>query len=122
MWERGDRGIEEVSTEIRDQGARNDALEQARLCSRSAARSTGRGGRSTARSTGVHDVHKVSPVDRPVDRERERSTDAVDRGMGRSTGRSRFDIPFGIQIPFLNGIEFNLGFLKSRDSVAINKG
>ena len=26
LWERGDTGIEEVSTEIRNQGARNDAL------------------------------------------------------------------------------------------------
>jgi len=26
LWERGDKGVEEVSTEIRNQGARNGAL------------------------------------------------------------------------------------------------
>jgi len=31
FWERGDRGVEEVSTEIENQGARNDALEKARF-------------------------------------------------------------------------------------------
>ena len=41
LWERGDREVEEVSTEIRNQGARNSALEGARF---------------------------VLPVDRPVDR------------------------------------------------------
>ena len=41
LWERGDRGVEKVSTEIENQGARNDALEQARF---------------------------VLPVSRPVDR------------------------------------------------------
>ena len=82
-------------------------------------------------------------VDRPIDRGRERSTGPVDRLRGLSSrlgpvdrrGRqwhgsvdrpvdrqTRFLLPFGIQIPFLDGIEFNLGFLKSRDSVAINKG
>ena len=50
-------------------------------------------------------------------------------GMGRLTGRStpvdrqtRFLLSFGIRILFLDGIESNLGFLKFRDSVAINKG
>ena len=101
LWERGDKGIEKVSTEIENQRSEKRRIEQARLCSRSVARSTGGGGRSTAWSTSVHDVHKVSPVDRPIDRGRERSTGpvdqlkagcsrfgAVDRGMGRSTGRS----------------------------------
>ena len=55
LWERGDRGVEEVSTEIENQGARKRRIEQVRVCSRSTARSTGEGGRSTARSTGVHE-------------------------------------------------------------------
>ena len=66
--ERGDRGAEEVSTEIGNQSSEKRSIEQASLCSRPA-----------ARSTGVHDVHKVNPVDRPVDRGRERSTGPVDR-------------------------------------------
>jgi len=32
-------------------------------------------GRQTVRSTGVHNVHRSSSVDRPVDRSMERSTD-----------------------------------------------
>jgi len=100
-------------------------------------------GRSTARSTGVHDVHKIITVDCPVDRGRERSTGLVDRlkagcsllGAVDRRGRpwhgsvdrpvdrqARFDFPFGIRIPFLDGIEFNLGFLKSKDSVVITRG
>ena len=31
LWERGDRGVEEVSTEIENQGARNNALEHAKF-------------------------------------------------------------------------------------------
>ena len=73
--ERGDRGVEEVSTEIKNQRRKKRSIEQARLCSQSAVRSTSGGGRST----GVHDVHMVSPVDRPVDRGREQSTGLVDR-------------------------------------------
>ena len=83
--ERGDRGVEEVSTEIGNQRREKWSIEQARLCSRSAARSTGGEGRSAARSAGVHNVHKVSPVDRPVDRGRERSTGPVDRLTGLSS-------------------------------------
>ena len=100
---------------------------------------TDRGGRSTD----VHDMHKVGPVDPPIDHGRERSTSPVDRLTGLSSRlgpvdwrdrpwhgsvdrpvdrQTRFLVPFGIRILFLNGIEFNLGFLKSRDSVAINKG
>ena len=75
MWERGDRGVKEVSTEIENQRSEKRRIEQARLCSRS----TGGEGRSAARSAGVHDVHMVSPVDRPVDRGKERSTGPVDR-------------------------------------------
>ena len=49
----------------------------------------------------------------------------VDRGMGRSTGsvdrQARLEFPFRIQIPFLDGIKSNLGFLKSRDFVAIKE-
>ena len=128
--DRGDRGVEEVSTEIENQGARNGALEQARLCFQSA-----------ARSTGVHEraqVHSGRPpgrpwkeaVDRPVDRRTGLCSrlgpidrrgrpwhGSVDRPVDR---RARFDFPFGIRIPFLDGIEFNLGFLKYRDFVAIN--
>ena len=82
---------------------------------------------SAARSTGVHDVHMVSSVDRPVDRGRERSIGPVDRLKGakprlvpvdRVQGsvdwpvdwpvdrQTRFDFPFGIQIPFLDGSGF----------------
>ena len=73
-------------------------------------------------------MHKVSPVDRltglssrlgPVDRRGRPWLGSVDRSVDR---QARFDFPFGIQIPFLDGIESNMGFLKSKDSVAINKG
>ena len=49
-------------------------------------------------------VHRKKAVNRPVDRQ------------------ARLDFPFRIQIPFLDRIKSNLGFLKSRDSVAINRG
>jgi len=127
--------MEEGSTEIENQRSKTVHWNRARLCSRS----TGGECRSAARSTGVHDVHRVSPVDRPIDWGRERSTSAVDKLTGLCSrldpvdrrGRpwhgsvdrqTRFDFPFGIQIPSLDGIESNLGFLKSRDSVVINKG
>ena len=67
LWEREDRGVEDVSAEIGNQGARNGALEHARLCSRS----TGGGGRSTARSTGVHERAQEGsgrPPGRPTDK------------------------------------------------------
>ena len=101
------RRCKKVAQRSEDKGARL-RIEAGQICSRSTARSTGGEGRLTARSTGVHDVHRVSPVDRPVDRGKERSTVArsgrptdiallsvrvrstarsiVD--MGRSTGRS----------------------------------
>ena len=80
----------------------------------------------------VHERAQEGAVDRPgrptdkgllsVGRGRPgRSTVAlVGRLAGRPTGA--FDFPFRIQIPFLDGIESNLGFHKSRDSVAINRG
>ena len=78
---------------------------------------------------------KWSPPDRPTESRllsvRARST--VD--MGRSTGdrghgsvdrpvdrQTRSGFPFRIRIPFLFGIESSRGFLKPRNSVAINKG
>jgi len=71
-------------------------------------------------------------ADRPVDRLKagcslfEPSRPAVDGGhesVDRPVDRqTRFDFPFRIQILFLLGIESNRGFLKPRDSVAINKG
>ena len=73
-------------------------------------------------------MHRIITVARPVDRGKERSTGPVDRlkadcsRLGPVDRCARFLLPFGIQIPFLDGIEFNLGFLKFSDSVAINKG
>ena len=73
-------------------------------------------------------VHRKKAVDRPVDRltwpnSRLGPIDRAGRPWHGSVDRqARFDFPFGIRIPFLGGIEFNLGFLKSRDSVAINRG
>jgi len=128
LWERGDRGVEKVSTEIGNQGARNSGLELARLCSRSVVRSTGGGGRSTARSIGVHERAQEGS-DRPPGRPTDKALVSV--GPGRPwygsvdqpvDRQARFDFPFGIRIPFLDEIESNLGFLKSRDFVVINKG
>ena len=59
MWERGDRGVEKVTTEIGNQGARNGALEQARF---------------------------VLPVGRPVDRWRRLVDHPVDRRARRAQG------------------------------------
>ena len=95
--------------------------------------------RSTARSTGVHEraqEHSGRPPGRPPGRPTDKALISVGPGrparstvawVGRLAGRladrqMRFLLPFGIQIPFLDGIESNLGFLKSRDSMAINKG
>jgi len=120
------------------------------IFSRSTSRSTGGGGRSTglvdqrARACTVRSG-RPAPIDRlkwPA-LELERSTSPGrpteedllsgrrDR-PGRSTvawvGRpavdrqARLDFPFRIRIPFLVGIESNLGFHKSRDFVAINRG
>ena len=101
-------------------------------CSRSTSRSTGGGGRSTglvdrrARAcTGKSG--RPAPVDRlkwPLLSGRRgrpgRSTVAwVDRLVNR---QARLKFPFRIRILFLVGIESNLGFYKSRDSVAINRG
>ena len=74
-------------------------------------------------------VHKKEAVDHPIDRlkawlSRLGAVDqhcrpwhgSVDRPVDR---QARLDFPFRIQIPFLDGIKSNLGFLKSRDSVAI---
>ena len=87
---------------------------------------------STARSTGVHEVHRHRTVDRPVDRCREAIDRQVDRLKGAKSRLETVDRPidrqtcfllsFEIRIPFLYGIESNRGFLKPRDSVAINKG
>ena len=74
--------MEGGSTEIGRQRSEKRRIEQARLCSQSTVRSTGGGGRSTARSTGVHEhaqeavggrpactnMHRKEAVDRPVDR------------------------------------------------------
>ena len=96
LWERGDRGVEEVSTEIGNQRSKKRRIEQDRLCSRSTARSTGGGGRSTARSTGVHERAQEGsgrPPGRPTESRAALgwawSTGTVDRGMGRSTGLDR---------------------------------
>ena len=123
--------MEEGSTEI---GKRNDA------CSRPEKTSVDRPvdrrrDRSTGLSTGVHDVHRISPIDRsierstdlkqaalglgPIDRPIDRGHGSVDRPVDRQT---RFGFPFWIRILFLFGIEFNRGFLIPCDSVAINKG
>ena len=95
-------------------------------------------GYNSARSTGVHEMHRHRTVDRPVDRCREAVDGPTDRLKGAKSrletvdrrGRpwhgsvdrpARFDFPFGIQIPFLDEIESNLGFLKSRNFVVINR-
>jgi len=124
--------MEGGSTEIGRQRSEKRRIEQARLCSRSTARSTGGGGRSTARSTGVHKRAQEGAVDRPG-RPTDKGSLSVGHGrpgrstmawVGRPAGRptGAFDFPFRIRIPFLDGIESNLGFHKSRDSVAINRG
>ena len=89
---------------------------------------------STGQSTGVHNVHRSMPVDHPVDRGMNgREQDAlglgpvdrtVDLDMGRSTGQpiDAFWLFFIDLDSFLVGIESSWGFLKPRDSVAINKG
>ena len=79
LWERGDRGVEEVSTEIESQGARNGALERARLCSRSAARSTGGEGRSA----------------RLVDRRARRAQEHYGRPPGRPTDKALVSVGRG---------------------------
>ena len=101
MWEREDRGVEEVSTEIRNQGARNGALSRSDCAP---GRSTGGGGRSTARSTGVHERAQESSG-RPTGRLTEsraalgwaRSTGTVDRPVDRQV---RLDFTFRIWILF----------------------
>ena len=122
MWERADRWVEEVSTEIENQGARNDTLSRPDCApGRPPGRPVEEAGRLCT------NVHRKEAVDRPVDRLKvgllsvgggrpARSTVAW---VGRPTGA--FDFPFRIRIPFLDGIESNLGFLKFRDSVAIKK-
>jgi len=57
VWERGDRGVEEVSTEIRNQGARNDALSRPDCAP----------GRPPGRPACTN-VHRKEAVDRPFDR------------------------------------------------------
>jgi len=133
--ERGIDEVEEGSTEIERQRSENRRIEAGQEeSSRPPGRPVDRA-RSTGQSTDVHDVHRISPVDRGMERSTVRWTDwkqaalglgPVDRGHG-SVDRpvdwqTRFGFPFRIQIPFLFGIESNLGFLKLRDSVAINKG
>ena len=75
LWDRGDSGVEEASTEIGNQRSEKRRIEQARFVL-PVGRPVGGGG---GRSTGVHNVHKVIPIDCPVDRGRERSTGLVDR-------------------------------------------
>ena len=91
-------------------------------------RSVDRWRRSVDRRPACMNVHRKEAVDRPVDRltgprSRLGPVDRCGRPWHGSVDRqARFDFPFRIRIPFLDGIESNLGFLKSRDSVAINKG
>ena len=63
-----------VAQRSEDKGARR-CIGAGQVSSRSTARSTDGEGRSTAQSTGVHDVHKVSPVDRGIEWLIARSTD-----------------------------------------------
>ena len=122
--------MEEDSTEIGRQRSKKMAHGAGLLCSRSTSRSTGGGGRSTD----VHVCAQVGAVDGPRSTGPGRPTEVASSsgrrgGPGRSTvawvgrpvGRPQ-DFPFRIQIPFLDGIESNLGFHKFRDSVAINRG
>ena len=125
--------MEEGSTEIGRQRSKKTAHGAGLICSRSTSRSTGGGGRSTgpvdwrARAcTGWSG--RPGPVDRlkwprsrvgAVDRAGRPWLWSVDRPVDR---RTRLEFPFRIRIPFLIGIESNLGFHKFRDSVAINRG
>ena len=131
----GREEIEELSTEIRNQGARNGALSRPDCAPcRLPGRPVEEAGRPLGRPACT--TCTIITVDRMVDRGRERSTGPVDRLTGLSSqlgpvdrrGRpwhglvhrsvdrqARFDFPFGIRISFLDEIESNLGFLKSRD-------
>ena len=115
---------EEGSTEIGRQRSKKTAHGAGLICSRSTSRSTGGGGRST----GVHGRAQEGAVDRlkwlcsqvgAADLAGRPWHGSVDRPVDR---RTRLEFPFRIRIPFLDGIESNLSFHKSRDSVAINRG
>ena len=68
LWERGDRGVEEVSTEIRNQGARNGALSRPDCApGRPPGRSVEEAGQPPGRTAWTN-VHRKEAVDRPVDR------------------------------------------------------
>ena len=79
--------------------------------------------------TGVHRLERSTGPGQPtevacsqegaVDRASRSWHGSIDRPVDRQT---RLEFPFRIRIPFLVGIESNLGFHKSRDSVAINRG
>jgi len=61
--------IEEIA-QISEVKESENGIEAGLDRARSTIRSTGGGARSTAQSTGVHDVHRHGPVDRPIDRGR----------------------------------------------------
>jgi len=96
-------------------------------------------GRWTAQSTGVHKVHRRSLVNRPIDHSKENGQPtsmpnfllgSVDRPVGqkdksvdRPVGRqANLLLLLGFEFHFWKGVEFNFGFLKPWDSLAINKG
>ena len=74
---------------------------------------------STARSTGVHDVHRRGLVNRPVDRGKGtvglsgRPTDMSQLSVGPGRPTDVFCSPFWIQTPFLFSDRIQSGFPKS---------
>ena len=110
--------MEEDSTEIERQRNKERRMEQA-ICAP---------GRYPSRPACTRRSGRPAPVDRlkwpcsrvgAVDRAGRPWHGSVDRPVDQQT---RLEFPFRIRIPFLDGIESNLGFYKSRDSVAINRG
>ena len=109
--------MEGSSTEIGRQRSEKRRMEQA---SSAPGRPTCTGEHRKERSTGPGRPTEVALLSgrrgRPAGRPLHGSVDQpVDR-------RTWLEFPFRIQIPFLIGIESNLGFHKFRDSVAINRG
>ena len=119
--------MEEGSTEIGRQRSEKWRMEQARSAPGLPGRPVEEPGRPAC--TSVHRKERsTGPVDRltrarsrlgAIDQAGRPWHGSVDRPVDR---QARLDFPFRIRIPFLDGIESNLGFHKSRDSVAINRG
>ena len=120
--------MEGGSTEIGRQRSEKRRIEQARSApGRPPGRPMEEAGRPAC--TSVHRKERSTGLVDRLTRARSRlgAVDRADRPWNGSVDRpvdrqARLDFSFRIRIPFLDGIESNLGFHKSRDSVAINRG